>query len=372
LANHQRANDPYLTQLDGRPELKPLVVGGFAQALRSGELQQRRKKAVVSSTVRSNLDLLVQTFRDGRHHNPTLDIDGSFLTVLSWQLSGFQNLDPPAKRQKAISVNALKRMKTRASNNTDHAAADLAMGAFFFACRSCEYSYVTGPRRTKPVRVGDVQFRLGHLILPHQAPNLHLATTVSLTFRDQKNRSKFATRTAWRTADPLACPVTTWAAIVRRVRLIPQSQEATVVYHFLDSTSSVQKVTNTILLQALRDTVASIGFSALGYRAREIGTHSIRSGAAMALVLSHHAAWRIMLAGRWKSSAFLIYVQEQVQAFSHGVSDRMIENPDFFNVPDLDTPTAGASANTASPLEANMFTGGASNNHNMLDVTFFG
>jgi hypothetical protein len=136
-----------------------------------------------------------------------------------------------------------------------------------------------------------------------------------------------------------------------------------VVYHFLDSTSSVQKVTNTILLQALRDTVASIGFSALGYRAREIGTHSIRSGAAMALVLSHHAAWRIMLAGRWKSSAFLIYVREQVQAFSHGVSDRMIENPDFFNVPDLDTPTAGASANTASPLEANMFTGGASNNH---------
>ncbi len=96
----------------------------------------------------------------------------------------------------------------------------------------------------------------------------------------------------------------------------------------------------------------------------------------MALVLSHHAAWRIMLAGRWKSSAFLIYVREQVQAFSHGVLDGvldcMIENPDFFNVPDLDTPTAGASANTAYPLEANMFTGGASNNHNMLDVTFFG
>jgi hypothetical protein len=93
----------------------------------------------------------------------------------------------------------------------------------------------------------------------------------------------------------------------------------------------------------------------------------------MALVLSGHAAWRIMLAGRWKSSAFLVYIREQVQAFSRGVSTRMIENPDFFHIPDLDqlenttTPTGAA-----SPLEANAFTGGASNNFQVLNVDFFG
>ena len=94
----------------------------------------------------------------------------------------------------------------------------------------------------------------------------------------------------------------------------------------------------------------------------------------MALVLSGHAAWRIMLAGRWKFSAFLVYIREQVQAFSRGVSKRMIENPDFFHVPDLDRLDASTSTPTtpASPLEANAFTGGASNNYQVLNVDFFG
>jgi hypothetical protein len=263
-------------------------------------------------------------------------------------------------------------MRLLAVTLTDIAAADLAMGAFFFACRSCEYSHVTGPRRTKPIRVGDVQFRLGRKILLHSSLDLHLADTVSLTFRDQKNRSKFATRTSWKTQDPLACPVATWAAIVRRVRSIPNCSEPTVVYHFRDDSGTITKITNAILLVNLRLTVRHLGFAALGYRPADVGTHSIRSGAAMALVLSGHAAWRIMLAGRWKSSAFLVYVREQIQAFSRGVSDRMIENPDFFNVPDIDNTTTTANSTIASPLEANMFTGGASNNYNMLDVTFFG
>jgi hypothetical protein len=49
----------------------------------------------------------------------------------------------------------------------------------------------------------------------------------------------------------------------------------------------------------------------------------------MALVLSQYAAWRIMLAGRWQSQAFLIYIRKQIQQFSKGVSERMISNPNF-------------------------------------------
>jgi hypothetical protein len=79
-----------------------------------------------------------------------------------------------------------------------------------------------------------------------------------------------------------------------------------------------------------------------------------------------------MLAGHWKSSAFLVYFQEQVQAFSQGVSIRIIENQNYFTVADIDNPTASSSTTIASPLEANMFTGRASNNYNTLDITFFG
>jgi hypothetical protein len=113
--------------------------------------------------------------------------------------------------------------------------------------------------------------------------------------------------------------------------------------------------------------------SALGYTPAEISTHSIRSGAAMALVLSGHATWRIMLAVQWKSSAFLVYIREQVQASpSCRVSNRMIENPDF-HLPHLDQLDVTATPTTpASPLEANVFNGRASNNFQVLNVDFFG
>jgi hypothetical protein len=272
LAINKRSDDPFLTRLDKFPNLKPVVVGGFAQALRSGELQQYRKKGVVGETVRSNLDKLVQTFRDHRYQNPTLDPDGSFSAVLSWQIAGYRNVDPATKRQKAISVNVLKTLKTQATSKADIAAADLAMGAFFFACRSCEYSKVSGPRRTKTIRVGDIQFRLGTTVIPHSSPGLQLADTVSLTFRDQKNRSKFETRTAWKTTDPLACPVATWAAIACRVRSLSHCTDSTAVYHYPAESGKNDSITNDILIVNLRSAVAHLGFTALENKSKPLAT----------------------------------------------------------------------------------------------------
>jgi hypothetical protein len=376
LASIGREDDPFLLRLDTSEQaatLKPIVIRGFAQALRSGELQQRGKKGVAGETVRSDLDSLVQTFRSAQKSNPTLDADGKFSALLSWQLSGFKSVDPGACRQKAISINVLKTMLERANTLAKIATADLAMGAFFFACRSCEYSKVQGPRRTKPIHIGDVQFRQGKTIITHNDPKLHTAETVSVIFRDQKNRSKFQTRTAWTTTDPIANPIVAWAKIIQRVRALAHCKESTEVYHFGTESGSTETVSNDLLLVQLRSTVASIGVSALGYTPAKIGTHSIRLGAAMALVLSGHAAWRIMLAGQWKSAAFLVYIREQVQAFSRGVSNRMIENPDFFHVPDLDRLDVTSTPTTvASPLEANAFNGGASNNYQVLNVDFFG
>jgi hypothetical protein len=268
-------------------------------------------------------------------------------------------------------------MSDLASTPAEEAAADLAMAAFFFACRSCEYIKVSGPRRTKPIRVGDVQFRQGKAIVPHDSPELHQAETVALIFWDQKNRSKYQTQTAWATMDPQANPVLAWAKVVRCVRMTSRCTEATEVYHFNSDSGAVGIMDSDLMIIKLRAAVVHLGESALGYSPADIGTHSIRSGAAMALVLSGHAAWRIMLCGRWKSSAFLVYIREQVQGFSRGVSQRMTENPDFFHVPDIDcldlsTSTSTLPTTPASPLEANAFNGGASNNYQVLNVDFFG
>jgi hypothetical protein len=342
LVTNHHSDDPFLKRLDKNKTtapLKPVVIGGFAQALQCGELQQRSKKSVVGSTVRSNLDTLVQTFWDNHQKNPTLDPDGRFSSILSWQIAGYKSMDPGPRQQKAISLNVLQAMQDLATNKLKLAGADLAMGAFFFACRSCEYSHITGERRTKTRCVGDVQFRIGRQVIPHTSLDLHKAKEVSVVFRDQKNHHKMATRTAWRSSEPLACPVVAWAKIARRVRTTQGCHDNTLVYKYTASDGNTANVKSSSLVIHLRRAANKIGYASLGYAPNDIGTQSIRLGAAMALVLSRHQTWRIMLTGRWRSSSFLLYIREQVQAFSKGVSTRMTKNPNFFHVPDIDSPS---------------------------------
>jgi hypothetical protein len=265
-------------------------------------------------------------------------------------------------------------MRETASSELQTHAADLAIGAFFFACRSCEYLKVRGERRTKTIRAGDIEFRKGHTILPHDSPDLHLADTVSIFFCDQnKNREKGVSRTAWATSDPNASPVTSYAAIVQRIRALPGSSDGTPIFNYKSAANrSFLCVTDSAMIIFLRTAVTLIGEAVLGYKAAEVGTHSIRSGAAMALVLSQHAAWRIMLAGRWKSQALLVYIREQIQQFSKGVSERMLSNPDFYHVPDIDVLDPTTDATQATPLDADIFDGRALNHTDMLRISFMG
>jgi hypothetical protein len=370
LGTANRAHDPFLESLDASEHLqrlKPTVISGFAQALRTGQLQTHGRKSVVAATVQSDIGSLVQTFRDARRKNPTLDSDGKLSTLLSWQYAGFKNFDPPTRRQKAISLRVLKFVRSSAITELDFHTADLAIGAFFFACRSCEYLKVKGKRRTKTLRIQDIEFRKGRVIVPHDSPDLHLADKVTLFFRDQKNRVKGVCRTAWRTSDPDACPVIAYSNIIRRVTAIPGSTKETFIYNYAAANNrSLLHITDTLMILALRAAVSAIGEDELGYKAEDIGTHSIRSGAAMALVLSHHAAWRIMLAGRWQSQAFLVYIREQIPQFSIGVSERMTHNADFYHVPDIDNPDTNSNSSThANSLDTEIFNGQASSNYGM-------
>jgi hypothetical protein len=92
----------------------------------------------------------------------------------------------------------------------------------------------------------------------------------------------------------------------------------------------------------------------------------------MALVLSGHAAWRIMLVGRWRTTAFLVYIREQVQALCKGVSDRMLENPDFYHVPDIDHLDAATQRGPTATMEAAVTNGNTPNRSGMLPFTFLG
>jgi hypothetical protein len=70
-----------------------------------------------------------------------------------------------------------------------------------------------------------------------------------------------------------------------------------------------------------------------GIRKEEIGTHSLRAGAAMAMYLGECPVYVIMMIGRWSNDAFLSYIRKQVEQFSHKVSSKMLQFQFHWHLP---------------------------------------
>ena len=81
---------------------------------------------------------------------------------------------------------------------------------------------------------------------------------------------------------------------------------------------NIQHITATLRLEA-----SKIGFQKLGFYPHEIGSHSLRSGGAMTLHLAGISEHTIKIIGRWRSDAFLIYLQGQIASFTKGVAAAM-------------------------------------------------
>ncbi len=88
------------------------------------------------------------------------------------------------------------------------------------------------------------------------------------------------------------------------------------------------------MIETLESGVAAVGHEKVGIQKGEIGTHSIRSGAAMAMYLGECPVYTIMMIGRWSSDAFLRYIRKQVEQFSHNVSLRMLRYQFHRHVPE--------------------------------------
>jgi len=80
------------------------------------------------------------------------------------------------------------------------------------------------------------------------------------------------------------------------------------------------------MAQFLKDSVRKFGSGRLGISPEDIGTHSICSGFAMALVWGGTPVFEVMIIGRWSSDAFVKYIRSQVIEFSKGISQKMISN----------------------------------------------
>ena len=120
----------------------------------------------------------------------------------------------------------------------------------------------------------------------------------------------------------------------------------------------------------LRSAVDNIGVDKLGFKGDDIGTHSIRSGAAMAMYLAEVPTFSIMMIGRWSSDAFLKYIRKQVEQFSHNVSSRMLRNENYFTTPDFQPAVSRHDTRTPNDPRnfATRFSGGVTNQRNPFAI----
>lgn len=221
------------------------------------------------------------------------------------------------------------------NNELSTAIGQLTTGALFFGMRSCEYSKVTGDRKTRLLRLKDIRFFKGRQELhKHANMDLRAATTVTITFRQQKNGQKDADITMHNSKSDL-CPVIAWGQIVKRILTYPNTNLETTV-NYVRVNNKARQINSRDVLKMIRYCVTLIGRAKLGFGSNDVGTHSIRSSFAMFLYQRRVRSDRIMLQGRWHSNAFLDYIRPQVLEFSEGLSMIMAENSNFYTIPEND------------------------------------
>ena len=316
-----------------------MLLVGFANYVRHNTDGPTKKDQLTSGAVSSAISNVVSIFRQNLRPDPTLDLQGKRNFYLQRLLKGYKDEDPAVKSQACLPLAVFEYMLKNSIQSTyDTAITQLIIGALFYAMRSCEYSTVQGERKTKRLNIGNIRFY--KLIngmnqeISHKSPEIHNADVVSITFVFQKNGEKEATITQHQSKNTL-CPVTAWAAIIARIRAYPKTTDSTPVNAYMKQ-NKIKYITSTQICNYLRLIVSAIGAKKLGIEIDRVGTHSLQTLAAMLLYLAEVRTSTIMLLGRWKSDAFLLYLRRQVKEFTQGVTEAMTSQPNmFFQIPGL-------------------------------------
>ena len=244
-------------------------------------------------------------------------------------------MDSSRKKQKALPMLVLRKMMELSKSEWETATSWLLIGAIFFAMRSCEYLETNAreeARRTKILRVRNIQFVKGGKKISHHDKKLEESDMVMITFEFQKNDQRDTQIHMFKTNDPILNPVKAWARTIQRVLQYPGGREDSKVCCFWSKENGLTDIKADHVRIRLRAVVDIIGEATLGFTKDVIGLHSLRSGGAMAMFLSGTSTIVIRRIGRWSSEAFLEYIREQVEDFTAGVAQKMLTYENFSNL----------------------------------------
>ena len=88
-------NDPFLDKYN--PNKKSLIMCAFAHSIRQNHHKSSYKAKLAGSTVAATISNVVQAFRKNLRADPTLDNSRAKSVILTNQIKGYKNEDPPTK-----------------------------------------------------------------------------------------------------------------------------------------------------------------------------------------------------------------------------------------------------------------------------------
>ena len=108
--------------------------------------------------------------------------------------------------------------------------------------RSCEFSLVSGERRTEIVELKDIRFtRRDNSTVHHDSSNVISAYSISVEFTNQKNGEKNERTINMNTGDPVMNSVRQFAATVLHLRAHPDVTDRTPICSYVDEQGYLRK-----------------------------------------------------------------------------------------------------------------------------------
>ena len=274
--------------------------------------------------------------------SPCLTSNDKYVKPIADMLEGMKRQDPASIPQLAVPVAVpnwlVETGQTAIATPKTQAIGDLAAIAFYYLLRVGEYTYRDEKKRTRTqqFRVKDVHFWTGteddmeHL--PRDAPMEQLLQASGATMRisNQKNGTRGQLIYHEATGDQ-HCPI---RALARRVGHIRQhtSDENTMLGTHFDKRGYKKFVYSDDIVKSVRLAATALNLTKKGLHPSLLGSHSLRSGGAMAMKLNGEGTDTIRKCGRWSSDTFLMCIHEQISALGRGLSKRMATPTPFFNI----------------------------------------
>jgi integrase len=135
------------------------------------------------------------------------------------------------------------------------------------------------------------------------------------------------------TSGTKACPVRALARRVHTIITSPSCSDQDIISTYLSTSATAPRPLQAGDINKMVKTAArALHLDKQGFPPESVSSHSLRAGGAMAMHLNGIDRDTIRKQGRWSSDTFLMYIHEQISAFSAGLSSRMSRDIGWFNI----------------------------------------